>query len=271
MIKRFNLSSLCGLLALVLLTLPVQAQDREDENTTVIEITKDGSVTINGEAMDTDRNAIDVDGAFVIRMKDDNGDTIRVYRSADDRPNVFTRFRGLDDDDIRLDLEDFFADRDMDAQLQFRRGVELNNLFRGPNGVRWGSGTIGPEYRVFSSDDDAALSVFGNRLSDLSREAEQEQLKNRVQILKLEREAAALAQQARRTSGAEREELEAELDAQLDDIFEMKMELRQAEIKLLEEQLAEARTAFEKRSAERERMIERRKRELLGERDALDW
>ncbi|MEM6647266.1 MAG: hypothetical protein AAF730_13550 [Bacteroidota bacterium] len=271
MIKRFNLYSLCAVLALLLIGVPAQAQEREEDNVTVIEVNEDGTVTIDGKVVEADGNAIDVEGEVVVRVKDADGETLRVYRSGNDLPSVFTRFRGLDDDDRRIDFDDLIIDRDMDAQLQFRRGAELNDLFRGRNAVRWGDGDIGSRYRVFSSDDDGAISVFGSRLDGPAREAEQERLKARMEIMKREREAMEMAQKIRRTSGAEREELETELNAQLDTIFEMKMDMRQAQIDLLENRLAEERKAFEQRTTERKRMIERRKRELLGERDALDW
>lgn len=276
MIKRFNLCSLCGVLSLLLISLPAHAQDIQEENVTVIEVTEDGTVTVNGEV-------VDGDGTITIKSKYDGGnETVRVFRR--DGNGFTSDFNRMQSNDAERLLRRFerqadnangnfylFRDGDIDAERLFQRSAELNNLFRSQNAVRWGDGDIASRYRVFTDDDNAAVTVFGNRLNGQAREARQEQLKAQMEIMKMEAEAVEIAAQMRRATAEERLELEEKLNEHVNTIFDMKMDMRQAEIDLLEKQLAEERNAFEQRMTERERMIERRKRELLGERDALDW
>ena len=273
--KRFSILSMCSavLLAGMLFSIPVLAQEGEDDNTVVVEVDENGTVTVNGKV-------VEGDGTVTIKMKDGDNETVRVFsRSGGNLGSSFNRLHRGEAGRLlrRLEREAGHAN----GNVYVYRGDEdeedgsdrvFNRLFRGNGNAFWMDDEDGAfNFEVYTGD--GVENVFGNRmrLGGPSFESGQEQLKGRMEIMKLEREAMELAQQARRASGDERVQLEADLDAQLDAIFERKMELRQAEIDALEQRLAEERAAYQKRTAERDRMIERRKKELLGERDALDW
>lgn len=96
-------------------------------------------------------------------------------------------------------------------------------------------------------------------------------VQERMKVVEMERESRELARKARRAEGAERSELEAQLRDKLEEIFEVKLELRRERIDALEEKLRSEREKLRAREEARERLIERRRSELLGEDDALEW
>ncbi|GAB5517804.1 MAG: hypothetical protein RhofKO_00550 [Rhodothermales bacterium] len=270
--KRFNILSMCSAIVLagMLFSIPVFAQDGEDENTVVIEVDEDGTVTVNGEV-------VEGDGTVTIKSKYGGGnETVRVFsRNGNGLSSNFKRIQRSNEGRLlrRLEREAgqsngnvyvYRGDDDEEARSRFER------LYSGNGNSFWFSDD--DSELTFDVDDDAfPFGVLAGRPNGALFTQQQGMLKGRMEIMKLEREAMELAQQARRASGDERAQLEADLDAQLDAIFERKMELRQAEIDTLEKRLTEERAAYQKRTAERKRMIERRKKELLGERDDLDW
>jgi hypothetical protein len=91
------------------------------------------------------------------------------------------------------------------------------------------------------------------------------------EVRKLERKSRDLARDVRKAEGADKEQLEQELDDVLKEIFDRKQELRKERIEKLEERLEKSRQRYETRMSERERIIENRKNELLGEPDYLEW
>lgn len=96
-------------------------------------------------------------------------------------------------------------------------------------------------------------------------------MKERVEISRMDMESRRLAHKVRDANGDERTRLEAELDELLDDIYNRKQQIRAEEIERLEKRLAELRDTQQLRRSSRNDIIERRKKELLGERDELDW
>jgi hypothetical protein len=85
----------------------------------------------------------------------------------------------------------------------------------------------------------------------------------------LEMNTHRLASEARGASTpAERDKFVNELRSQLNDIFELKQENREDEIKQLDQRLQELTELMNKRSAMQDKIIEKRLKELLGE---LDW
>ena len=89
-----------------------------------------------------------------------------------------------------------------------------------------------------------------------------------VEEQQLEAEAQALAAEIRRQYGqAQREEQIRLLRRKLEEIFELKQENRRAEIRQLEAELDDLRERLAERERLREEIVERRLRELIGERD----
>lgn len=93
-----------------------------------------------------------------------------------------------------------------------------------------------------------------------------------VRESRLEAEAQGLAADIRTLSeGVERDALIASLQESLDAIFELKQQNRRREIEQLEQQLSDLQDRLEKREAHRQRIIEQRLLELIGEPDPKDW
>ena len=109
-------------------------------------------------------------------------------------------------------------------------------------------------------------------LIDMQRE--NEQLHERLmQERAMEAESQALAARIRALpeDSPEREALTAELRQKLEEIFSMKEENRRRETEQLEKELSKLRDQLQKREQSREQIIDRRLKELIGERQALDW
>ena len=92
-----------------------------------------------------------------------------------------------------------------------------------------------------------------------------------AEIREMERRSRDLARQIRAADDADRPALEAELDALLAEIFDAKQALRAEHMAEMEKRLAELRDEQRQRTQQRREIIERRKRELLGEGDPLRW
>ena len=104
--------------------------------------------------------------------------------------------------------------------------------------------------------------VYGNRYASFFGNSE---------IMEQEREAVELARKARAAEGSERAELEEQLESLLEGIFDEKMQMRKESMARLEKELSEKKIQFETRQAARREVIERRKAELLGKEDVLEW
>ena len=97
-------------------------------------------------------------------------------------------------------------------------------------------------------------------------------MKERAEISKMDMESRRLAMRVRQAEDdAERAELEQELQTLLEDIFERKQALRDEQIAALQKQIDEVAAARQERQQNRQQIIERRLKELLGERDVYDW
>jgi len=91
------------------------------------------------------------------------------------------------------------------------------------------------------------------------------------EVAEQEREAREIARRARDAEGSERAELEAELQAKVNEIFDKKMELREEVISDLQEKVQEEQEELNRRREVRQEMIDRRMRTLLGEGDLMEW
>ncbi len=90
-------------------------------------------------------------------------------------------------------------------------------------------------------------------------------------IAELEHESRRIAREARRAEEAKKAELEAALRSNLQEIFDLKLELREKMVADLQERVEEEREKLERRREARREMIDRRHRMLMGEDDLLEW
>ncbi|RMF61767.1 MAG: hypothetical protein D6746_05070, partial [Bacteroidetes bacterium] len=91
------------------------------------------------------------------------------------------------------------------------------------------------------------------------------------EVIRMEREAERMARALRRAEGEDRKRQEEALRQKLEEIFERKMQLSEERLNELQEALKEARKQLEARRRARSEIIERRLKELLGERDLFAW
>lgn len=246
------------------LVLPAVAQESETTENRSVEIT----VERDDEDPDRERRSIRIfrngDEQEMTRDGDEvtvvvNGDTLRgdekrqwLDENEWEYGNRFTIrgtpgglfFRDSDDDELEFD-------RMFDRSRPFMR--ELRSL---PNRFA----RLGDDFEVFSTDLAATDFPLTFDRSAFDKE-----------VRELDREARRLAREIRRAEPADKERLEAELDELLAKTFTRKQELRQEQVDRLEEQLREARERMNERKTNSKEIIERRKRELLGERSVYDW
>jgi colicin import membrane protein len=88
---------------------------------------------------------------------------------------------------------------------------------------------------------------------------------------RLEREGAALAEQARRAPAEEKEAASKKLKENLARQFDLREEQRLREIAELKRRVESLEKAIGERRANKDRIVDKRRRELLGERVDEDW
>ena len=255
LLPRKSLAAVMALLVVGFLGMSAASAQEADtidvkDDRVVIEI-EDGKIYVNGEAVGDEENP------FVIRFRDG---------------------------------------RDVSVFMPGQRGF-FHRRGGGPRGMVW-VGPDGDEAEIFGRDftvrvprieadvlRERHIAPMIERLRDHDFtfefnpefEHEMEALGNHVwiygddELREMEREAHALARDARRAEGAERDRLEGELQDKLEAIFDYKMEKRAEQIDELREEMEEQRARIEERRQAREDIIERRKRQLLGERDIFVW
>ena len=90
-------------------------------------------------------------------------------------------------------------------------------------------------------------------------------------LRQMEAEARRLALDARQEKGDERERLEADLEAQLEEIFDYKLQIWKGNIEELTVKVEDWTEELEERKNNREAIIERRRNQLLGVPSKYDW
>ncbi|MEM8558916.1 MAG: hypothetical protein AAGG50_13940 [Bacteroidota bacterium] len=217
-----------------------------DGKVTVVPNTPEGRAQLDEEDLgfDTDRFRIEMDGdGFGLGGLDLDGDG-RVFR-------------------FRSGESDFFGEGDFPRSFSIRgdgeRSVEIERFGDGPRiAVRRG----GPG--GFSTFDLGAFG-FGDEMRWSAEEAEAQ-----AEILELELRTRELARDLREAEENEQAELEDELDALLGELFELKLEQQRSRVEMLEDELRAERERLDTRQDARDEVIERRKRQLLGD-DVLEW
>ncbi|MEX2400533.1 MAG: hypothetical protein WD423_07150 [Rhodothermales bacterium] len=143
-----------------------------------------------------------------------------------------------------------------------RRAHRIVHRRRSPDANAPSINRLGPPPMAPFLDEDIRLEL---------RDGVGERIRAHRDVTELERESRRLAREVRQSGGDERRELEEQLSAKLDDIFDKKMEIRRDRIQRLESLLEKERSVVEERSQARDEIIDRRFDELLGESDVLDW
>ncbi len=241
--KRLTITLLAALIGFAALP-PAQAQDRKPVH---IEL-RDGKAYVNGKL-------IEAEGRDRVSVETEGGNPVTVHFAEDGR----AVWAGNAEESERhgsyafsFGDNEFKFDGDMPARLR-----ELMVHRDGPGSTFFFDGD--------ALDSDMALlrergpQFFGSRLAD-------------PKTLAMEREIQQKVRELRRADGAdEKARLETELDALLEDAFEAKLQVQREEAERLEERLAELREKLDDRAEARREIIARRKSELLGRRDVLDW
>lgn len=243
---RHRLPLTLGLLMAALLgALPAFAQETEDRNRIVVR-----------SAGEPDEIIIDVEGGEAIVIVDGRvlqGDAARAY---------------LDEHDI--DLDD-----------PAHRGIGRRHATRLHRGEPHVEGLIP---RVFFEREGNApflLEDFTEGLGAMDEVLRMEMpammgalrgnAQERAEIARMEAESRRMARAASEAEGTERERLERELRDHLAQIFDRKQALREREAERLREQTSKLLEEQRRREQAREDIIDRRLRQLLGERDVYDW
>lgn len=91
------------------------------------------------------------------------------------------------------------------------------------------------------------------------------------ELRRLERESLEIADRARAAEPADREAAAKKLKETLDRLFDLREEAKARELEELKRRVADVEKQLEARKAAKERVVDRRKRELLGERLQDDW
>ena len=226
---------------LAMVTLPalaqvVQEKEARDESINRIEV-RDGKVYVNGEV-----------------VKDLENKDARVVFSRDGDRDLF-----------------FFSDDD---------GTGVHGLALGDRSFSLSPEAHGLRSWVGGDESDALLERYNveaplaNRFaffSDGRYEPFAEAFGSNAEIQKLDLRSRELARRLGQADGQQREELNRELTDLLSEIFDKKLADQRERIDRMSNELDELRQKVQERSNAREQIIERRLRQLKGERDVLDW
>lgn len=90
-------------------------------------------------------------------------------------------------------------------------------------------------------------------------------------VVEMEKEARELSRRARAAEGSERRQLEAELRTHLESLMQEKLAHEERVLERRRTRLEEESRRLQERRERRTDIIERRFRDLLGERDVLEW
>lgn len=208
---------------------------------------KNGEIYVNGKLVKGEIS--EADGVRVIRIEDEGGQKEMVVRIAPGAPHAMRRGMEGAPGERRV-IKRRIAPGHGDMDFEFDMDVD------GPDDVlRW---------RM----RDGMKGMLGEMPHMMMMRAHME---GNAEVARMEREAHELALKARGATGAERTRLEQELKAQLDKIFEKKMDVRREHAERMERELNEVRAQLSAREKARAEMIDRRLKELLGAEDALKW
>lgn len=232
------LPAMLAILVAAMAALPVIAQDEDDSDRRVEIRIEDGRVWVNGEEVPEGTNLqeyLEERGFGEITVTTDDGDnrSIVVMRGDHVRPNAYIDRKSIRRaDDVVVARPNFMYG--FDGAFDTLKDLDLAaDLHSGFGGIMMGA--TSPE------------------------------------MAEKERESRELARRAREATGSERAQLDRELETLLNDIFEMKLEVRRERVGRLQDRLAEQQDALAERENDQAEIVERRKAELLGQNSRYDW
>ncbi len=159
---------------------------------------------------------------------------------------VFNRFPGVDRDEvIKLARENFAA------KMQ---EIEKLSTFRPNDAVEQMTEVV---YEV--------VKLLEIKASD------PELFKNKVKQIRLEKQVARYVEQARAAKGNKRDEALGMLNKTLALVFEVKQEVIKLDLARMERELGRLKEMVEKREENKDLIVNRRARDLLGEMAQVEW
>ena len=256
--KRIIVRSLAAFLLLwgarTLAPATAQAQETESGTERVVVEVRDGKVFVNGEEREIGDN-----GRIILRRAD--GDEIVVVTEKDG-PVWFSSVG--------------FGERARaDAERAREKAMTAYRMAM-PGHNREFVMEFDPPVMPELEDLDIDLDIEG-RLAEafeLQEGLHPNVFSLRVQseeLRELEREIRSKARELRHAEEAERAGIEAELAELVSQAFSMKLDQERKEIERLQERLSELQHRLQERETNRREIMERRKKDLLGRRDNLDW
>ena len=221
---------LTGLLGLLLIGGPVHSAEAQVTRTLTIQ---DGEVLIDGESVAEDELPANLDV---------EGVTMQHRFAGVERPiiEIGGQLYALEDDLVAVDDADV---RGEGMTIFFERGDAAHGL---PAPAE----TSFEHHQYLEEVQRHSQQLYEQLMREQQMEAETHELARNIRSL---------------PDGEQRAEYEDSLRSTLNDIFELKQENRQREIDQLETQLQELRHDLEQREEFRERMIEQRIQQLVGE------
>jgi len=117
------------------------------------------------------------------------------------------------------------------------------------------------------------LAEAGPRMRDLNelKQRDPKSYERTMDMRRLERESVEQADQARRAPPEEREAAQKKLKETLGKLFDAREEARTRELAELKRRVEALEKAVTDRRASKERIVEKRRRELMGEKSDEDW
>jgi hypothetical protein len=117
------------------------------------------------------------------------------------------------------------------------------------------------------------ISEAGPRMRELKelKERDPKGYERMMDMRRLERECGEQAEQARRAPPEEREAAQKKLKESLGKLFDLREEMRVRELTELKRRVEALEKAMTDRKANKDRLVERRRRELMGEKSEDDW
>ncbi len=213
-------------------------------------VVNDGRVTINGKEVDP------------LPFDDQWGDSVHVMVNSgrviingkEVRPpdgSFAFRFEGEGLDSLQRELREFRTHRLPRLRKEFERRFAFPDEAAEQRDLRF----MGP---FFPGDEEDVIIRRYNARHD-------------GELFRMEQETRDLARQAREADGSERRRLEEELQKKLETLFERKQEIRREALDRREEELQEERRTLDARERNRNKIVQERLRDLLGENKEMEW
>ncbi len=127
-------------------------------------------------------------------------------------------------------------------------------------------------FDVAEREFEDALQAMDRETSRAATEPKDPEVREReTQNARLEAASRELADAYRKAGGEEKEAIRGKLRETLAQLFEVREWFRHRELERLQREIDQMRRVLEERQANRERILEKRLSELIGEGDPLDW